>query len=107
VLDADHDGVGERVVTLAKGLREPNGVAFRDGALYVGEISRILRYDAIESHSMPCPRAGRGDRQTAARRHHGWKGDPFRAQTASSTFRWARHATSACAGADLRRHAPE
>src|SRR5690349_5004645 len=43
VLDADHDGVGERVVTLAKGLRQPNGVAFRDGALYVGEISRILR----------------------------------------------------------------
>jgi glucose/arabinose dehydrogenase len=32
----------------AADLREPAGVAFRDGALYVSAISRILRYDAIE-----------------------------------------------------------
>jgi len=36
------------VVTLASGLNEPNGVAVRNGALYVAEISRILRYDDIE-----------------------------------------------------------
>jgi glucose/arabinose dehydrogenase len=34
---------------LAKGLHRPNGVAFKDGALYVAELSRILRYDNIES----------------------------------------------------------
>ncbi|HEV8268415.1 MAG TPA: sorbosone dehydrogenase family protein, partial [Thermoanaerobaculia bacterium] len=38
-----------RVVKIASGLEMPNGVAFRDGALYVAEVSRILRFDAIES----------------------------------------------------------
>ena len=28
----------------------PNGVACRDGALYVAEVNRVLRYDDIESH---------------------------------------------------------
>jgi len=36
------------VSTVASGLNRPNGVAVRDGALYVGEISRILRFDDIE-----------------------------------------------------------
>jgi glucose/arabinose dehydrogenase len=34
--------------TVATGLNVPNGVAFRDGTLYVAEISRILRFDDIE-----------------------------------------------------------
>ncbi|MCC7327324.1 MAG: sorbosone dehydrogenase family protein [Burkholderiales bacterium] len=33
---------------IASGLRDPAGVAFRDGALYVSAVSRILRYDDIE-----------------------------------------------------------
>ena len=33
---------------IATGLRDPAGVAFRDGALYVSAISRILRFDDIE-----------------------------------------------------------
>lgn len=40
---------GEAVVnTIAEGLHRPNGVAFKDGALYVAEVSRVLRYDNIE-----------------------------------------------------------
>jgi len=35
--------------TIASGLRDPSGVAFRDGALYVSAVSRILRFDGIES----------------------------------------------------------
>jgi hypothetical protein len=27
----------------------PNGVAFRDGALYVAELNRVWRYDNIET----------------------------------------------------------
>jgi glucose/arabinose dehydrogenase len=37
------------VKVLAKGLHRPNGVAFKDGSLYVAELSRILRYDNIEA----------------------------------------------------------
>jgi len=40
---------GEAVVhVIASGLREPAGVAFRGGALYVSAVSRILRFDDIE-----------------------------------------------------------
>jgi len=48
LVDADKDGVAERVVTVAEGLNNPNGVALLNGALYVGEISRIIRFDDIE-----------------------------------------------------------
>jgi glucose/arabinose dehydrogenase len=43
------DKGGKREVkVIAKGLDMPNGVAFRDGALYVAAQNRILRYDGIE-----------------------------------------------------------
>lgn len=42
-------GTGEaRVRTIASRLRDPSGVAFRDGALYVSAVSRILRLPDIE-----------------------------------------------------------
>jgi glucose/arabinose dehydrogenase len=44
----DRNGKRE-VKPLLKGLHRPNGVAFKNGALYVAEVSRILRYDDIES----------------------------------------------------------
>jgi glucose/arabinose dehydrogenase len=47
----DRSGSGERaavVRTVASGLREPVGVAFRNGALDVSAVSRILRFDDIE-----------------------------------------------------------
>jgi glucose/arabinose dehydrogenase len=39
---------GGEAMLVAGGLQEPHGVAFRDGALYVAERSRILRFDAVE-----------------------------------------------------------
>src|SRR6185436_1967076 len=50
VVDREHDGTADQVFTIAKGLDMPNGVAFRQGALYVAEVSRVQRYDAIEDH---------------------------------------------------------
>jgi len=63
----------DRVVTLAKGLQNPNGVAFRGGALYVAERSRVLRYDDIARHldDPPKPVVVRDDFPKEA--HHGWK----------------------------------
>jgi hypothetical protein len=37
-----------RVHAVAPGLRDPSGVAFRSGALYVSAVSRIVRFDDIE-----------------------------------------------------------
>ena len=52
----EKDGKRETKV-IAKGLHRPNGVAFKNGALYVAELSRILRYDNIEANldSPPAP----------------------------------------------------
>lgn len=36
------------VLTIAEDLKLPNGIAFRDGDLYVATMSRLLRFDAIE-----------------------------------------------------------
>ncbi len=47
--DRNGDGRGDEVIVVASGLNSPNGVAFRNGSLYVAEISRILRYDDIEA----------------------------------------------------------
>ncbi len=49
MVDADKDQKADRVVTIARGLEMPNGVAMRDGSLYVAEVSRILRFDNIEA----------------------------------------------------------
>jgi glucose/arabinose dehydrogenase len=65
---------GKPVVrVLADKLNMPNGVAFRDGALYVAEVNRILRYDAIEAAlaNPPQPKVVRDD--LPKDRHHGWK----------------------------------
>src|SRR5258705_13790440 len=47
LVDRDADGKAEKVVTIAKGLNSPNGVAFRNGSLFVAEISRVIRFDRI------------------------------------------------------------
>ena len=69
-----HDGTkATQVTTIASGLKMPNGVAVKDGALYVAEVSRITRYDAIESHlSAPAKPAVVYDKYPADT-HHGWK----------------------------------
>ncbi len=51
----------------------PNGVAFKDGDLYVAEVSRITKYPKIESStaSPPKPVVIKDDYPTET--HHGWK----------------------------------
>jgi glucose/arabinose dehydrogenase len=71
--DENGDGRAERVVRIARGLDTPNGVAFRDGALYVAEISRILRYDGIEDRLDAPPAPVVVHEGLPRDRHHGWK----------------------------------
>lgn len=71
--DRNLDGVAEDVLTIASGLDTPNGVAVRDGALYVAENARILRFDAIEEKldAPPGPAVVFGG--LPKERPHGWK----------------------------------
>lgn len=71
--DADGDGTADAVLTIARGLQMPSGVAFRDGALYVAEVSRVLRFDAIESRldAVPLPIVTYAGLPRGTQ--HGWK----------------------------------
>jgi len=73
LVDRDSDGVAERTHVIASELDSPNGVAFRDGSLYVAEISRVIRFDDIASRleDPPQPVVVRDDLPTET--HHGWK----------------------------------
>ncbi|MRV75685.1 c-type cytochrome [Duganella sp. FT92W] len=48
LVDENKDGVADKVVTVAEGLQHPIGVTLLNGALYVAEISRIIRFDGID-----------------------------------------------------------
>jgi glucose/arabinose dehydrogenase len=63
----------EQVVTIASGLNNPNGVAVRDGALFVAEISRILRFDDIEAKLDSPPRPVVVTDRFPGDRGHGFK----------------------------------
>ena len=73
VLDEDQDQKADRVVTIFEGGDQPNGVAFRDGSLYLADISKVLRFDGIEERldDPPEPVVIRDDLPTET--HHGWK----------------------------------
>jgi glucose/arabinose dehydrogenase len=64
---------GKEVLVLASGLARPVGVAFRDGALYVSVIDRILRFDRIEERLSDPPTPVRLPAEFPGDRHHGWK----------------------------------
>ncbi len=49
VADRSHTYPGEGVKVVARGLQQPAGVAFHEGALFVAEPHRVLRYDVIEA----------------------------------------------------------
>jgi len=73
VVDRNHDQKADEVITIARGLNMPNGVAFRDGALYVAEVSRITRYDGIESRLASPPKPVVVNDHYPTDRSHGWK----------------------------------
>jgi glucose/arabinose dehydrogenase len=60
---------------LAQGLTQPNGLAFRNGALYVAAIGKMLRYDGIEAKldSPPPPVDLSAAFKLPSEMHHGWK----------------------------------
>ena len=61
------------VRTVAAGLHMPNGVAFRGGALFVAEVSRIIRFDGIEGRLDDPPAPAVVKDGFPGREHHGWK----------------------------------
>ncbi|MQA28255.1 MAG: sorbosone dehydrogenase family protein [Luteitalea sp.] len=79
VVDRNGDHRSDEVITIASDLTQPNGVAFRDGALYVAEISRITRYDGALDFTKQPAGAAAALKTTVVTdklptdRPHGWK----------------------------------
>lgn len=71
--DNDGDGRPDERFIIAKGLKMPAGVAFREGDLYVSAIDRIVKLPAIEDHlaAPPTPIVVTDD--FPDEEHHGWK----------------------------------
>ena len=73
VLDHNGDYRADEIVILAKGLNMPNGVAFKNGALYVAEVNRVWRYDNIEKQIYSPPGPVIVNDLFPTDKHHGWK----------------------------------
>lgn len=58
---------------IASGLTMPNGVAFQDGSLYVADINKILRFNAIGTQLANPPKPVVIYDQFPTDKHHGWK----------------------------------
>ncbi|MBU2912409.1 sorbosone dehydrogenase family protein [Reichenbachiella agariperforans] len=73
IKDTDGDGQADEVITLLEGQNMPNGIAFRDGSLYVAEVDQLTRYDDIEQQ---LDALGEGTviyDDYPSDKHHGWK----------------------------------
>lgn len=71
--DTTGDGRADIHYTVAKGLKLPVGVAFRDGDLYVSAVGRIVKLENIEDHLTDPPAPVLVTDQFPDKDHHGWK----------------------------------
>lgn len=73
VLDKNGDQRADEVLTIARGLHMPVGVAYRKGSLYVSAVDRVLRFDNIDTQlkhvSPPTVVADHFPKEIS----HGWK----------------------------------
>jgi glucose/arabinose dehydrogenase len=72
LVDEDADGKADTKYILAQDLNMPNGVAYKDGDLYVAEVNRILRFKDIKN-SLNNPTFEVVFDGYPEETHHGWK----------------------------------
>lgn len=73
VVDKNKDGKADEVIEIAAGLNSPNGVALKDGNLYVAEISRVIKFPDIENTFRNKPKYEIVNDKFPTEGHHGWK----------------------------------
>lgn len=73
LVDSDNDYEADRKYVIASELWSPNGVAFKDGDLYVAEINRVLRFKDIENHLENPPKPIIVNDSLPKDTWHGWK----------------------------------
>ncbi len=73
VLASKKNNKADEIITIAKDLNMPNGVAFRNGALYVAEIHRVIKFPNIEADLHHPPKPVVVNDNFPSDLHHGWK----------------------------------
>jgi len=73
VLDSNGDNVADGVIRIAEGLNAPNGVAYHEGNLYIGEINRISKISSVDSRLSGPQNTETVNDSLPNRRHHGLK----------------------------------
>lgn len=73
LVDEDGDFIADQQYLIASELNLPNGVAFREGALYVAEPDKVWRYDQIESQLANPPQPVLVSDAFPDDAWHGWK----------------------------------
>ena len=71
--DSNGDGFADKRYVIASNLYMPNGVAYKNGDLYVAETNRIIRFDNIDKHLSKPPKPVVIYDQLPSDKHHGWK----------------------------------
>jgi glucose/arabinose dehydrogenase len=77
LIDTNGDHRVERVQVVAEGLDTPNGIAYRNGSLFIAEVGRLLRLDGIDRQlahppeHLPTPQLVTD--QLPKEKHHGWR----------------------------------
>ena len=73
IVDADRDGTADRTVKVLSGLNVANGIAYGDGALYVAEQHRVVRFAARDLESLAGARPTVIFDRLPDKRSHGWR----------------------------------
>lgn len=73
VVDRNRDRKVDKVFTIAKDLDTPNGIAYRNGSLYIAQIPRLLRLDGIDTRLANPPKPVVLNDQLPKEQHHGWR----------------------------------
>lgn len=77
VVDTDKDGIGDNVILIAEDLVLPSGLTYKDGDLYVSEVSQILKFKDIDAHYANSPKPEVVIDGLPSENHHGWKNIDF------------------------------
>ncbi len=73
IVDKNKDYKADTVYTIAKDLRMPSGIAYRNGSLYVAAVSTIYRFDNIANNLQNPPEPTVITDNYPDDGHHGWK----------------------------------
>jgi glucose/arabinose dehydrogenase len=73
LVDENKDGKADKKYVIVKDMNMPNGVAFRNGALYIAEVDKLWRIDNVEANLQHPPKPVLITDRLPHDKHHGWK----------------------------------